>query len=105
MCDIRDFKAKNKDMRGREIAEIAKYTVKPADYMKSNCDNKEHINHEFMIDVDVIGFLDSALSGRRLLAYGGTFRDAHNALGLDDEKMVDDKDGMTAELKVGFCRF
>jgi len=97
VCDIRNFKAKNKDTRGREIAEIAKYTVKPTDYMKSNCDSREHINNEFVIDVDVIGFLDSALSGRRLLAYGGTFRDAHNALGLDDEKMVDDKDGMTAE--------
>ena len=97
VCDIRNFKAKNKDTRGREIAEIAKYTVKPVDYMRGNCDNREHINHEFMIDVDVIGFLDSALSGRRLLAYGGTFRDAHNALGLDDEKMVDDKDRTTAE--------
>lgn len=98
VCDIRAFKAKNRDEKGRELAEIAKYTVKPTDYLKSDCKvSKECLDNDFILDVEIIGLLDSALSGRRLLAYGGTFRNAHNALGLDDEKMVDDKDRTTAE--------
>lgn len=78
ICDIRSFKAKNRLTKGRELAEIAKYTVKPVDYLRFNL--KDKTNDVIDIDSKVIWYLDGALSNRRLLSYGGTFKEIHSKL-------------------------
>ena len=57
------------------VAETAKYAVKSADYIFKNNDS--------LMDKIVLT-LSSALSHRRLTAFGGCFADAHEKLGLDD---------------------
>lgn len=96
VVDIRSFRARSKETKGRELAEIAKYTVKPTDYLKSDYKEKrrkkEDFDSEFVLDVKAICYLDEALAGRRLFAYGGSFKEAHKKLKLDDENLLDDKD-------------
>jgi plasmid rolling circle replication initiator protein Rep len=73
---------KIKNSTGKAIAEIAKYTVKAADY----------------IDLpEVVQVLDPALRRRRLIAYGGLFADVQKRLKLEDEAIVEeDYDRITA---------
>ena len=101
IVDIRSFKAKDRNTKGKELAEIAKYTVKPTDYLRSeyvsNRVKKGRFDEDFINDCRVVMFLDEALSGRRLLAYGGTFKNIHQKLKLDDEKMIDDLEAEKAE--------
>lgn len=61
-------------------AEIAKYSVKPADIVCFD---------DWDLTVDTVKILDNALNKRRLVGYGGCFRDAHKKLHLDD---IDDGD-------------
>lgn len=58
----------------KAVAEIAKYTVKDTDFLLRD---KEHAK-------EVVKTLDDALHGRRLIGYGGVFKDAVKALRLDD---------------------
>lgn len=57
------------------VAEVAKYSTKPADYLTP-------------WDVDLmqeaVATLDSALARRRLVAWGGLLKTLHQQLGLDD---------------------
>lgn len=74
---------KMKNATGKGIAEVAKYTVKPGDY----------------IDLpEVVAVLDPALRRRRLIAYGGLFKTVRNRLKLEDEEMAaGDITGLRAE--------
>lgn len=94
IVDIRAFKAKDRVTKGKELAEMAKYTVKPTDYLRAdyiaNRVKKGLFDEDFVNDCRVVTYLDGALTGRRLLAFGGTFKDVHQKLKLDDEKMIDD---------------
>jgi plasmid rolling circle replication initiator protein Rep len=57
----------------KQVAEVAKYTVKSADYIGRP---------------EAVEALDPALHGKRLVAYGGLFRDVRKRLGLPDEDDV-----------------
>jgi plasmid rolling circle replication initiator protein Rep len=66
---------KIKNSTGKAVAEIAKYTVKPADY----------------IDLpEVVQVLDPALRHRRLIAYGGLFATVRERLKLEDERIAEE---------------
>lgn len=57
------------------IAEVSKYAVKPADVLTPA---------DWDLTVRTVEQLDKDLSGRRLIAYGGTLRKLHHQLHLDD---------------------
>lgn len=91
--DIRRCKSKNDIVQGEQavkalgaaVAEVAKYSVKSADYLgKFNKDGV--LIAPFPIDeIDKAVFtLGAALSGRRLTALGGVFKDVFEKLSLDD---------------------
>jgi plasmid rolling circle replication initiator protein Rep len=66
---------KIRNATGKAVAEIAKYTVKPADY----------------IDLpEVVQVLDPALRHRRLIAYGGLFKEVRDRLQLEDERIAEE---------------
>jgi plasmid rolling circle replication initiator protein Rep len=60
----------------KQVAEVAKYTVKSADYLSRP---------------EVVQVLDPALRNKRLVAYGGLFKTVKAKLNLPDE---DDPDGL-----------
>ena len=60
----------------RAVAEVSKYATKSADYI---------LVDDWDLTIETVRLLDGALNNRRLVAYGGTLRDAHRALKLDDE--------------------
>ena len=62
------------------VAEVAKYTLKPSDYIFKN--------NSALTD-KVVSVLSSALRGRRLVAFGGLFADVRDMLGLDDAENGD----------------
>lgn len=72
--DIKKVKPKNGQDLSGAVAETAKYTVKDSDYLTGE---KESDSHK-------VWTLEKALSGRRLVAMGGVFKDVHKALNLDD---------------------
>lgn len=74
--DIRQFKPKDVNRVGRELAEICKYSVKPSDYIYISDEN---------LTKKVTEILDRDLAGRRLLSYGGTIREARKKLLFSDE--------------------
>jgi plasmid rolling circle replication initiator protein Rep len=63
-----------KNATGKQIAEVAKYTVKSADY----------INRP-----EVVQVLDPALRRKRLIAYGGLFREVRDRLALPYEDIAE----------------
>jgi plasmid rolling circle replication initiator protein Rep len=66
---------KIKNSTGKAVAEVAKYVVKSADY----------------IDLpEVVQVLDPALRHRRLIAYGGLFKDVRDRLQLEDERIAEE---------------
>lgn len=71
-----------KGTKSKQIAEVAKYTVKSASY----------INRP-----EVIEILDKALFRKRLIAYGGLFKTVRNRLDLPDEELSDDLPHLTVE--------
>ena len=75
ITDIRPFKAKHATTAGKELAEIAKYTVKPSEYLTGDIEE----------DSVVIGYLDTALYNRRLVAYTGIFKEIYKELKLNDK--------------------
>lgn len=79
VVDIRRFRASRRGA-GREVAEVAKYAVKPTDYL---IDGDEQRTDETVVVLDI------ALAHRRLVAFGGAFKRLHKLLNLDD---VDDGD-------------
>lgn len=72
IIDVRKIKGKT----AKAVAEVAKYSVKDADYI---------IPDNWDLTVDTVRTLDVSLKGRRLIAYGGVLKDVHKRLNLDDE--------------------
>lgn len=74
------------------IAEVSKYAVKPADVLTPA---------DWDLTVRTVEQLDKDLNGRRLIAYGGTLRQLHHQMHLDDAENGDlvhtSQDDATAE--------
>lgn len=65
----------NADDVSAMVAEAAKYTCKPGDYLKPD---------DWDLTVDTVELLDKALDGRKFAAYGKACRDWKKKLNLDD---------------------
>ena len=73
--DVRRFKASNKKELQKSVSEAAKYTVKDNDFL---------ILDKPTLQDDTVAILTSALASRRLIAFGGVFKEVHKQLQLDD---------------------
>lgn len=78
IVDVRRLR-KNK---GKEVAEVAKYTVKSEDFIIRNDDRQLD---EKLTD-EVVKILDNALHRKRLVSFGFLFKDIHKKLNLDDSE-------------------
>ena len=72
--DVRRFKASNKKELQKSVSEAAKYTVKDNDFL---------IPDNPSLQDDTVAILTSALFNRRLIAFGGVFKEVHKQLKLD----------------------
>lgn len=72
IVDVRKIKS-NGNIK-KAVAEVSKYTVKDSDYITGN-----DTLTDYLVDV-----FDTALAGRRLVAFGGIFKELHKRLNLDD---------------------
>lgn len=59
----------------KAVAEVAKYTTKSGDIINYD---------DWDMTVDTVSILDNALDKRRLVAFGGLFKQLHKELNLDD---------------------
>lgn len=80
--DIRRFHARNAAAAGKELAEIAKYAVKPSDYVGQTA--------------EVVATFDRALHQRKLITMSGSFRKAAKELHISD---VETDDTYLADIK------
>jgi plasmid rolling circle replication initiator protein Rep len=100
---IETIKPKDKDLNSdnplersgliHSICEITKYTVKDKDYIMPN---------NWELSSSVVSVLDSALDGRRLVAWGGILAKIRDELHLDDEidgdlTHIDDDENLPVE--------
>lgn len=79
IVDIRKFRARSRATKGKELAEVAKYSVKPGDYLGADDD----------VNAEIVRALEGALYGRRLLGFGGTIKEISRQLKLDYESLAD----------------
>ena len=79
VVDIRLFKAKNKEMEGRELAELCKYSVKPNEYLVDDIEESRN----------VVQALDVAIAARRLLSFSGSCKEARKVLKLNNDDITD----------------
>jgi len=78
VIDVRKLKENNK----KEIAEVAKYTVKESDYLiRDEFDNIDKESTD-----EVVKTLDNALHRKRLISFGFKFKEVHKLLNLDDSE-------------------
>lgn len=84
VVDVRVFKTDTIKSIEKSVAESAKYTVKDSDLIVAD----ENGIDEDMTDSTVY-YLDKALSGRRLLARTGLFKEMHQELNLGDTEEGD----------------
>lgn len=97
VVDVRTFKGKTDDDISKAVAEVAKYSVKPSDYLiRRNVDKfgRVILSKKFGQAVEditdkVVDTLDKALRSRRLVAFGGVMKDLHKQLNLDDAENGD----------------
>lgn len=81
------------------VAEMAKYSVKDKDYIKPE---------DWELSEEIVRCLDRVLMHRRLIAFGGVFREWHKKLNLDDAVDGDlvhlelRQDGEKDEVYVGY---
>lgn len=96
IVDVRVFKASTQG-KGKEIAEVAKYTIKSSNIM-ANLTGIYSYSQDIQDEVrkftdkitdNIVYRLDKALTHRRLVGYGGIFKQKHKELNLDDD--VDDE--------------
>jgi plasmid rolling circle replication initiator protein Rep len=73
VVDVRKVKG---DTAGA-VAEVAKYAVKPGDFI---------LPDDWDLTIETVRLLDVALEKRRFVAFGGVMREAHKALNLDNEE-------------------
>lgn len=76
IVDVRRFR----ENKGKEVAEVAKYTVKSEDFIIRNEDGQ--INEK--LTDEVVKTLDLALHRKRLTSFGFIFKKVHKKLNLDD---------------------
>lgn len=76
IVDVRKFR----ENKGKEVAEVAKYTVKSEDFIIRNEDGQ--INEK--LTDEVVKTLDLALHRKRLTSFGFIFKEVHKKLNLDD---------------------
>lgn len=62
------------------VAEVAKYSVKASDYI---------VPDDWDMTVETVRLLDRVLHKRRLVAFGGVFREYHRALNLEEPESGD----------------
>ena len=105
IVDIRTFTESEKG-KGKEVAEVAKYTIKASNIM-ANLQEAAVYSQEIQDEVkratdkitdEIVFTLDAALKNRRLLGYGGIFKEKHKELNLDDN--IDDDLVRTADNKL-----
>jgi plasmid rolling circle replication initiator protein Rep len=72
--DIRVIKDETKEKVSKMVSEVAKYTVKDTDYLKDDLE----------LSKELVKTIDDALFKRRLVAFGGRFKELHKELSLDD---------------------
>jgi len=96
VVDIRLLKASKKG-KGKEVAEIAKYCVKPSSVLPDMRETRiynEDIQAEVKAYCDAISdntilVLDRVLRNRRLTGYGGIFKQKHKELNLSgDDNLI-----------------
>lgn len=84
VCDMRTIRPKDTEKytgdpgelaQKSAVAEVAKYSVKSADYLLGRFSDVQRAVADFL----------RALDGRRLCSYTGVFKEAKQQLGLDDE--------------------
>ncbi|KGM99349.1 hypothetical protein Z969_10765 [Clostridium novyi A str. 4570] len=80
IVNVKAFKTGTKSKVAKSVSESAKYTVKDNDYLIEN--------REDLTDSAVM-ILNSALKGRRLVAFGGELRKIHKELNLGDMEKGD----------------
>jgi plasmid rolling circle replication initiator protein Rep len=79
---------------GKAVAEVAKYTVKAADFIvrppeeKSKYYERAKRYAEEQTD-EAVMILDKALTRRRLVAFGGVMKEVHKLLSLEDPESGD----------------
>lgn len=73
--DIRSVKGATMEEISSAVCEVAKYAAKDSDYI---------IPDDWDLTVETVRTLDSAIDGRRLVAYGGIMRLIKRELGQDD---------------------
>ena len=91
IVDIRTFTESERG-KGKEIAEVAKYTIKSSNIMANLQDIKsysQNIQDEVKkftdrITDELVLTLDAALASRRLIEYGGICKAKHKELNLDE---------------------
>lgn len=79
IVDVRKFRARSRATKGKELAEVAKYSVKPGDYLGADDD----------VNAEIVRALEGALYGRRLLGFGGSIKEISRWLKLDYESLAD----------------
>lgn len=92
VTDIRTFKDSERG-KGKEVAEVAKYTIKTSNIM-ANLQGTTAFNQDIQdaarkltdkITDEIVFTLDAALKSRRLIGYGGIFKQKHKELNLDED--------------------
>lgn len=97
IVDVRKLEESEKGM-GKEVAEVAKYTVKSASIM-ADLRGVSGFNQEIQDEAkklsdklteNIVFTLDAALKNRRLIGFGGIFRNKHRELNLntDDTDLI-----------------
>lgn len=71
LCNVQKVKGNT----AKAVAEVAKYAVKPSDYI---------IPNDWDLTIDTVRLLDQVLANRRFVSFGGIFKDVHKLLNLDD---------------------
>lgn len=85
VVDVRRIKENKEKDFGKVVAETAKYTVKPEDFLIR--DEKGNIKKN--LTDEVVKTLDEALHRKRLTAFGFIFKEVHKELNLDDTEEGD----------------
>jgi plasmid rolling circle replication initiator protein Rep len=70
-----------RENKGKEVAEVAKYTVKSEDFIIKD---EEHGTINKKLTDEVVKTLDLALHRKRLVSFGFIFKKVHKKLNLDD---------------------
>jgi plasmid rolling circle replication initiator protein Rep len=92
IVDVRVFKDSEKG-KGKEIAEVAKYTIKSSNIMANLQDISEYSQdvqkavkqYTDSITDEIVMTLDTALTKRKLLSYGGALKRTRRELKLKDD--------------------